>query len=147
MAESTRFKTLEEQIKKQDSKLQEVIEGLQASHHQQQQLREELRTELEENNKRMEGLVTGIKQEFSALMKMLLDKEKLNFEPGRTMSDQPPLLPTPPPNQRLHIGFEGGRTGRREANKLLIPNPPKIDLPLFSGKIQENGFGSATSTA
>nr|XP_027108798.1 uncharacterized protein LOC113728610 [Coffea arabica] len=134
MAESTRFKTLEEQIKKQDSKLQEVIEGLQASHHQQQQLREELRTELEENNKRMEGLVTGIKQEFSALMKMLLDKEKLNFESGRTMSDQPPLLPTPPPNQRLHLGFEGGRAGRREANKLLIPNPPKIDLPLFSGE-------------
>ncbi|XP_027098929.2 uncharacterized protein [Coffea arabica] len=31
------------------------------------------------------------------------------------------------------MGVEGGRNGRKEASKVLIPNPPKIDLPLFSG--------------
>ena len=35
MAESTRFKTLEEQIKKQEIRIQEVIEGLQSSQLQQ----------------------------------------------------------------------------------------------------------------
>ena len=73
--ESTRFKTLEEQIKKQEIKLQEVVEGLQASHHQQLQICNELCTELEENNKRMKGLVVGMKQEFSAFMKMMMGRD------------------------------------------------------------------------
>nr|XP_027120660.1 uncharacterized protein LOC113737665 [Coffea arabica] len=82
----------------------------------------------------MEGLVIRLKQEFSAFMKMMLEREKLNYEPGRTLSDQPPLLPTPPPSQRLQVGLEGIKIGRRETNKALIPNPPKIDLPLFAGE-------------
>ena len=72
MAESIRIKTLEEQIKKQEIRLQEVMEGLQTSQLQQQQMQNEFHTELKENNKRMEGLVVEMKQEFSAFMRAMI---------------------------------------------------------------------------
>ena len=61
MVESTRFKTLEAQIRRQEVRLQEVMEGLQASQTQQQQMQSEFCTELEENNKRMESLVVEMR--------------------------------------------------------------------------------------
>ena len=104
MAENTGFKTLEEQIKKQEIKLQEVVEGLQASQLQQQQIWNEFRTELEESNKRMEGLVAKMKQELSAFMRVIIGKGKAIPEEDRQRSEQAPLLPIPPLNQRLQIG-------------------------------------------
>ena len=76
-----------EQVKKQDSKLQEVLEGLQSSHHQQQQICNELRAELEENNKKMEGIMAWMKQEINALMRLMMEREKGSSEAGRTLSD------------------------------------------------------------
>ncbi|XP_071921673.1 uncharacterized protein [Coffea arabica] len=120
MAESTRFKTLEEQIRKQEIKLQEVMEGLQTSQLQQQQMRNEFHTKLEESNKRMEGLIAEMKQEFSIFMRAMMSKEKAVLEEVRQRIEQAPLLPTLPLNQRLQIGSENKKTARKEAGAFQV---------------------------
>ena len=62
--------------------------------------------ELKESNKRMEGLVAEMKQEFSAFVRVMMGREKNVLENDRQRSDQTSLLPTPPLNQRLQIGSE-----------------------------------------
>ncbi|XP_071918893.1 uncharacterized protein [Coffea arabica] len=37
-------------------------------------------------------------------------------------------------NQRLHIGSDNSKTARKETSKILVPNPSKIDLPMFTGE-------------
>ena len=76
MAESTRFKTLEEQIKKQEIRLQEVMEDLQSSQLRQQQMQEEIRSKLAGNSKKVENLVAEMKQELSAFMRAMIGKER-----------------------------------------------------------------------
>ena len=60
MTEGTRFRSLEEQVKRQEVKLQELMESLLSYQSEQQQLKNNLKLELEENNKRMENLLTGM---------------------------------------------------------------------------------------
>ena len=133
MVESTRFKTLEEQVRKQEIRLQEVLEGLQSSQSQQQQMQSEFRNELEESSRRMEGLITEMKQEFSTFMRAMVSREKVVPDEDKPRVEQAPLLPTPLLNQRLQVGSENNRTSRKETSKILIPNPPRIDLPMFTG--------------
>ena len=46
-----------------------------------------------------------------------------------------PLLPTPPPQQRINKEVENsGGFIRREEGRIYIPNPPKLELPLFYGE-------------
>ncbi|XP_027150132.1 uncharacterized protein LOC113750340 [Coffea eugenioides] len=143
MAESTRFKTLEEQVRKQEAKLQEIMENLQSSQSSQQQLRGEIRQELEENNRRMESLMTGMEQKFGAFLEQKFSsimlnvtaaRDKLPDEESRGRTEQaPPLLPTPPPQFRLYPDAEVTRAFRHEG-RIQAPNPPKLDLQLFSGE-------------
>ena len=74
-----------------------------------------------------------MKQEFSAFMRMMMGKEKTILEEDRHQNDHTPLLATPPLNQRLQIGSESTKTTKKDVGKLLIPNPPKIELFLFTG--------------
>nr|XP_027097511.1 uncharacterized protein LOC113717062 [Coffea arabica] len=142
MAESTRFHTIEEQMRKQEAKLQELAESLQASKSEHQQVKKDLKTELEENNRRMENLLSGMEQNFhqtleqkfsELLLKMTPGKEKVT-EGGSRMIDQVPLLPTPPAHQRLSMDCEAHRTFRKDWGKFQLPNPPKIDLYMFTGE-------------
>ncbi|XP_027178065.1 uncharacterized protein LOC113777230 [Coffea eugenioides] len=110
------------------------MEGLQTSQLQQQQMQMEFRTKLEENSNRVENLVAEIKQELSAFMRTVISKKRAVPDGDRQRVEQAPLLPTPPLNQRLQIGSKNSRTTRKETSKILIPNPPKIDLPMFAGE-------------
>ena len=97
MAEGTRFRTLEEQVRKQEIKLQELIESLHASQSEQQQIKNDLKLEIEEKSKRIESLLTGMEQKLSnLLLRMPPVKEKTTKGDSRVLIDQTPLLPTPP---------------------------------------------------
>ena len=119
MAEGTRFRSLEEQVKKQEIKLQELVESLHTSQSEQQQIKKELKQELEESSKRMEGLLSGMEQNFLKILEQKLNnlllrtpmKEKTTEGDGRVPVDHTPLLPTPPAHHRIQT--EG------EAQKLL----------------------------
>lgn len=50
------------------------------------------------------------------------------------MADQLPLLPTPPIHQRLRPEGEQQNACKRDWGKYQLPNPPKIDLQLFTGE-------------
>ncbi|XP_027088762.1 uncharacterized protein [Coffea arabica] len=142
MAESTRFRTIEEQVRKQEAKLQELMESLQESNSEQQQIKNELKIELEESNRRMENLLAGmeqnlnqvLEQKFSELLLMMNSGREKATEGGSRMADQPPLLPTPPAHQRLQVDYESQRTFRKDWSKFQIPNPPKIELQMFTGE-------------
>ncbi|XP_027127715.2 uncharacterized protein [Coffea arabica] len=142
MAESTRFRTIEEQVRKQEAKLQELVEAIQATKSEHQQDKEDLKMELEENNKRMENLISGMEQNFNLVLeqkfndllsKLSYGKEKAT-EGGGRMIDQSPLLPTPPAHQRLSVEYETQRNFKKDWSKFHIPNPPKIDLQMFAGE-------------
>lgn len=143
MAEGTRFRSLEEQVKRQEGKLQELMESLLSHQSEQQQLKNNLKKELEENNKRMENLLTGMEQNFNKsldqkfnalLSKMTFTQDKIADKEGRVVVDQSPILPTPPAHQRLQHEGEQQQHFRRDWGKYQLPNPPKIDLQLFTGE-------------
>ena len=142
MAESTRFRTIEEHVRKQEAKLQELMESLQESNSEQQQIKKELKMELEESNRRMENLFAGmeqnlnqvLEQKFSELLLMMNSGKEQATEGGSRMVDQIPLLPTPPAQQRLPVDHESQRIFRKDWSKFQIPNPPKIDLQMFTGE-------------
>ena len=97
-------------------------------------MQREFRTELEENGKRVENLVAEMKQELSAFVRVVISKDKAVPDDDRQRVEQAPLLPTPPLNQRLQIGSDNNRTARKDTSKILVPNPPRIDLPMFTGE-------------
>nr|XP_027123207.1 uncharacterized protein LOC113739959 [Coffea arabica] len=142
MAEGTRFRSLEEQVKKQEIKLQELVESLHTSQSEQQQIKKELKQELEESSKRMEGLLLGMEQNFLKILEQKLNnlllrtpmKEKTTEGDGRLPVDQTPLLPTPPAHCRIQPEGEAQKLFKKDWSKFQIPNPPKIDLQLFSGE-------------
>ena len=81
----------------------------------------------------MEGLLTGMEQKLSnLLLRMPPVKEKTTEEDGRVLIDQTPLLPTPPTYHRLPVEGEAQKLLKKDWSKFQIPNPPKIDLQLFS---------------
>ncbi|XP_027124419.1 uncharacterized protein [Coffea arabica] len=143
MAEGTRFRTLEEQVKRQEIKLQELMESVLSHQSEQLQLKNNLTMELEENNKRMENLLSGMEQNFSKsldqkfnalLSRMTTAQDKVADRGERIMMDQGPILPTPPPHQRLQPEGDQQNSCKRDWSKYQLPNPPKIDLHLFSGE-------------
>ena len=83
MAENTRYRSLEEQLKKQETRLQEVMETIaaaQTSCH--NSLQQKLQEELGQNNAKVEAMVGNLDQRFSkmemklnALLKVMM-KEK-----------------------------------------------------------------------
>ena len=106
MAESTRYRVLEDQMKKQEIRLQELTESMAALHTSgQNESRQKLQEKMEKSNSRMEAVVGNLdqkfgklEQKFNALMKVMLkDKEVQENEGG----SGEPLLPTPPPHLRL----------------------------------------------
>ena len=135
IAEGTRLKSLEECVKKQEARLQEAMETFHIS---QQQLRVEIggeiRVEMENSNIKLEKLeasMVELEQKFNSFLQMIMNREKNPVEEAR----ERPLLPKPPPQQR--INKEGENSGgfiRREECRIYIPNPPKLELPLFYGE-------------
>ena len=123
MAEGTRFRTLEEQVKRQEIKLQELMESLLSHQSEQQQLKNNLTMELEENNKRMENMLSGMEQNFSKsldqkfnalLSRMTTAQDKATDKGERIMMDQGPILPTPPSHQRVQPEGDQQNACRRD---------------------------------
>lgn len=79
----------------------------------------------------MENLFSSIDQKFNSLLKMIF-KEKVAVEDLIHNSGNPPLLPTPP---SFHIAQmeEVNATGHK-VSRPFLPNPPKLDLVVFSGE-------------
>ena len=61
-------------------------------------------------------------------------KDKVADREERITVDQTPILPTPPAHQRLQPEGEQQNTCKRDWGKFQLPNPPKIDLQLFTGE-------------
>ena len=92
MVESTRFKTLEDHRKKQELKLQEVMDDVKS-------IQLQVKEEMAGRDQRMDLIVIGMEQKFKALssmMKTLLDKGKSVNGEDKARRDRTPLLPTPP---------------------------------------------------
>ena len=77
---------------------------------------------------RVEASMSGLEQKFNSFLQMMMNREKSTVEEAR----ERPLLPTPPPQQRINKEDEsnGGFT-RGEEGRICVPNPPKLELPLF----------------
>ena len=91
----------------------------------------------------MENMLSGMEQNFSKsldqkfnalLSRMTTAQDKATDKGERIMMDQGPILPTPPSHQRLQPEGDQQNACRRDWSKYQLPNPPKIDLQLFSGE-------------
>ncbi|XP_027172283.1 uncharacterized protein LOC113771935 [Coffea eugenioides] len=130
MAESTCFKTLEDHLRKQELKLQEIVEDM-------KNMQLQVKEEMEGRDKRLDTITLGMEQKFEALHSMmmsLLTKEKVSEEEGRVVRERAPLLPTPPSHQRLGLGVDGETKSGEFLGKIPGYNPPKLELHLFSGE-------------
>nr|XP_027093474.1 uncharacterized protein LOC113713862 [Coffea arabica] len=132
MAESTKYRTLEEQIKKQEVRLQELVEtmaGVQAAGQLQFQ------KELEQRSSRLEALVGTLNQrfdsielKFNSLLNVMMKEKGCAEQDSRTSE---PLLPTPPPHMKL--GNQNGTPCAPPENrsKQFHPILPKLEMPMF----------------
>ncbi|XP_027062727.1 uncharacterized protein [Coffea arabica] len=91
----------------------------------------------------MEGLLTGMEQNFRRILEQKLSNFLIRMTPSKEKATegeegvrtvQTPLLPTPPAHHRLQVEGEAQRLLKKDWSKFQIPNPPKIDLQLFSGE-------------
>ncbi|XP_027102590.1 uncharacterized protein [Coffea arabica] len=136
MAEGTRYRSLEDQLKKQESKLQELAESMVALHTSaQNELQQRLNEEMEKSNSRLESVVGNLdqkfcklEQKFNALMKVMM-KDKGGQENEGGPSE--PLLPTPPSHVRLATQAEMAGQQQESRGRMFTPNLPRLDLPMF----------------
>lgn len=136
MADNTRYHSLEEHVKKQEARLQEVLDSMANLQERYQHNRQQKPQEEDGNHHKLEAMVvnldhrfSGLEQRFNAFMKFVM-KEKEGNEDGAENSE--PLLPTPPSHLRLSSESEGVGIACDKKNKFLPPNPPKLELPMFS---------------
>nr|XP_027083907.1 uncharacterized protein LOC113706223 [Coffea arabica] len=140
MAENTRYRSLEEQLKKQEVRLQEVMETMAAAQTScQNSLQQKFQEELGQNNAKVEAMVGNLDQRFSkmemklnALLKVMM-KEKGMPETEACSSE--PLLPTPPPHFKLMTSTEVHGAQPEVRAKTFTPSLPRLEMPMFaSGK-------------
>nr|XP_027071642.1 uncharacterized protein LOC113696426 [Coffea arabica] len=138
MAESTRFRSLEDQLKKQDSKLQELMESVATMQNSSmEELQQKLHTDMDQNNAKLEAMVGNLdqkfikmEQRFSTMMKLLMKEKGISDGDG---GGTEPILPTP-----LHAstvdtfkrrpGSQPEMRGRQFFPNMLIAECQKVDV-------------------
>ncbi|XP_027175053.1 uncharacterized protein LOC113774658 [Coffea eugenioides] len=137
MAENTRYRSLEEQLKKQETRLQEVMETMAAAQTScQNSLQQKFQEELGQNNAKVEAMVGNLDQRFSkmemklnTLLKVMM-KEKCMPETEAGSSE--PLLPTPPPHFKLMTSTEVHGAQPEVRAKIFTPSLPRLEMPMFA---------------
>ena len=137
MAESTRFRSLEDQLKKQDSKLQELMESVATMQNSSmEELQQKLHTDMDQNNAKLEAMVGNLdqkfikmEQRFSTMMKLMMKEKGISDLDG---GETEPILPTPPLHLRLTPPNEGPGSQPELRGRQFIPNVPRMELPMFS---------------
>lgn len=95
MADATRYRTLEDQLKKQEAaqvKIQELLEGMLRA-------QQALDAKLEVNEKKTEEKMSSLEAQMMAFMKRVSGKGEM--ERTVPIIEKTPLLPTPGQNKRL----------------------------------------------
>ncbi|XP_027076964.1 uncharacterized protein [Coffea arabica] len=137
MAESTRFRSLEDQLKKQESKLQELMESVATMQNSSmEELQQKLHTDIDQNNAKLEAMVgnldqrfNAMEQRFSTMMKLLMREKGISDGDG---GGTEPLLPTPPLHLRLTPSNERPGSQPEMRGRQFFPNIPRMELPMFS---------------
>ena len=133
MAEGTRYRTLEDQLKKQGGCLQEVVESMADVR---AACQRRFQDELEQKSSRLEALVgsmnqrfDSIEQKFNSLLNTMM-KEKGCSEPESRISE--PLLPTPLPHTKLRHQNGAQLAPPEGRSKYFNPILPKLEMPMFA---------------
>ena len=137
MAESTRFRSLKDQLKKQDSKLQELMESMATMQNSSvEELQQKLHAEMDQNNTKLEAMVGSLdqkfnkmEQRFSTMMKLLMKEKGISDLDG---GGTEPILSTPSLHLRLTPPNEGPGSQPELRGRQFIPNVPRMELPMFS---------------
>ncbi|XP_027183811.1 uncharacterized protein LOC113782099 [Coffea eugenioides] len=137
MAESTRFRTLEDQLKKQEHRLQELMESMVAVRSAgAEEWRQKFQSEVEQNNAKLEAIAGSMdqkfnkmEQRFSSVLKLLMKEKGLTDMDGSVAE---PILPTPPAHLRLTTSTEGPGISQEYRGRQFTPNVPRLELPMFN---------------
>lgn len=128
MAESTRFRTVEDQLKKQEVgqvRIQELLEGLLRSH-------QNMDARIVANDKKIDEQIAAVESKMLTFMKAMANHEKmLTGEDSVHVMDKTPLLATPTEKLKEETDSSwsmGERIGRQGWQK-----GPKVELPMFQG--------------
>lgn len=131
MAEGTRLKSLEDQIRKQDAKLTELSEAFQKQLAEVQNKNSEFQTQMMVNSRKTDAGVANLEAKFDTLLK-LLKKEKQPVEEGTIPMDKTPILATPESSVRIYgEPVNKGKTLNVQSSHSHFH--PKMELPLFDG--------------
>ena len=88
---------------------------------------------MENSNKEMRTMIGGMDQKLNALVQIMA-RERNGEREEATQLEKTPILPTPPPHTKLQPEFGTNQCSRVKPPKVFLPNPPRIELPLFAGE-------------
>lgn len=129
MAESTRFRTLEDQLKKQESgqvRIQELLEGLLRS-------QQNLDARIEANDKKIDEQIAAVESKMLTFMKAMANHERLlTGEDSVHPVEKTPLLATP--SEKIKEEIDSSWSTGERIIKYGWQKGPKVELPMFLGE-------------
>ena len=115
MADETRMKTMEEQLRKQDSRLQGILESMAAN---KQIMEERLDAVSMELNNKLDAFMVAISQQLSSL-------NRGNPEKG--------ILGSPEGSHSRSSDMVTREQGERNVRSSFYASAPKLEIPVFRG--------------
>lgn len=139
MADATRYRTLEDQLKKQEAaqvKIQELLEGMLRA-------QQALDAKLEVNEKKTEDKMSSLEAQMMAFMKRVSGKGEM--ERTVPIIEKTPLLPTP--GQKAHEDVDSSLWLERPTKNQWTLRPSLFNYRFSAVDHPGNGSGNATSTS
>ncbi|XP_027160631.1 uncharacterized protein LOC113761725 [Coffea eugenioides] len=125
MADGTRLKNLDEQLRKLETRVQIQVDSLQTEL---QDARTHVDTKMDELDKKIDALMAGMETKLTSFL------QALNRDRATATGDSPPPEKTPLlTNPHARCREWGDQSAAGKEHKVTIPSLPKVELPFFEG--------------
>ncbi|XP_071909625.1 uncharacterized protein [Coffea arabica] len=125
MADGTRLKNLDEQLRKLETRVQIQVDSLQTEL---QDARTHVDTKMDELDKKIDALMAGMETKLTSFL------QALNRDRTTATGDSPPPEKNPLlTNPHARCRDWGDQSAAGKERKVTIPSLPKVELPFFEG--------------
>ncbi|XP_027118691.1 uncharacterized protein [Coffea arabica] len=125
MADGTRLKNLDEQLRKLETRIHIQVDSMQVEL---QETRTHVDTRMEELDKKIDALMAGMETKLTSFLQAL-NRDRVTAPDESPPLDKTPLLSNP----YVRCKEWCDQSAASKEHRVIVPNPPKVDLPFFEG--------------